>query len=228
MASWPEKRAEFVQKFTAIGNYMQNQLQTDIQNLSTSMANYVQAGGVSNDPSQDPNTIGILKASMSIRANQGNMLALNRELSNTIRNYASENDMNGLLAENGRIQQAIQSSQQTKQDTESDAKASELRDELLRTRTHAVNKHQLFLLGRPLRPGSIPYLWALAALFVGLGLLMAGMSFPSLNLADQLQGQGFMDILGEPAVWGSLLGAAAIAILFLSLNAAGVFKGGTS
>ena len=224
MASWPEKRAEFVQKFTAIGNYIQNQLQTDIQNLSTSMANYVQAGGVSIDPSQDPNTIGILKASMSIRANQGNMLALNRELSNTIRNYASENDMNGLLAENGRIQQAIQNTQQTKQDTESDAKAAELRDELLRTRAHNVNTHQLFLLGRPLRPGSIPYLWALSALFVGIGLLMAGMSFPSLNIANQLQGQGFMDVLGEPAVWGSLLGAAAIVILFLSLDVAGVFK----
>ena len=228
MASWPERRAKFVQVFEAVNSYIQNNLHTDIQNLTAALANYVQAGGVSNDPSQDPNYATITQTSEKIQAVKKSMVELNRELSTAILSHAKDNDINGLLAENGLLQQVIQDTHKTKQDTEADAKAAELRDEVLRTRDHAVNKHQLFLLGRPLRPASIPYLWALAVLFVGLGLLAAAMAFPSLSLASQFEGTDLVETLSQPAVWGSLLGACAIVILFLSLNSAGVFKGGTS
>jgi hypothetical protein len=68
-------------------------------------------------------------------------------------------------------------------------------------------------------------LWALSALFVGLGLLLVAMTFPTFSVSNELEGMDMTDILSQPAVWGSLLGAAGIVILFLSLNAAGVFKG---
>jgi hypothetical protein len=225
MASWPERRAAFVQAFEAINAYVQNNLMTDIGNLTTGLANYVQSGGVSNDPSQDPNYAQITQNSQQIQAMKGALVDLNRELSTAIRTHASDNDINGLLAENGMLQQVIQDTQKKKQDTAADAKAAELRDEVLRTREHNVTKHQLFLLGRPLRPGSIPYLWALSALFVGLGLLLVAMTFPTFSVSNELEGMDMTDILSQPAVWGSLLGAAGIVILFLSLNAAGVFKG---
>ena len=156
MAAWPEVRAAAVQDFTTISNYVQNQMPTDVQNLTTAMAQYVQAGGVSNDPSQDPNYATIVSASQSIQANRTKMMELNSGLSAAIRSYANNNDMNGLLSENGLLQQTIQNRQKDKQDTEVDAKAAELRDELLRTREHRGSKHQLILLGRPLRPASIP------------------------------------------------------------------------
>ena len=181
-------------------------------------------GGVSNDPNQDPNYALITQNSQKIQAMKGALVDLNRELSTAIRSHASDNDINGLLTENGMLQQVIQDAQQKKQDTAADAKAAELRDEVLRTREHNVSKHQLFLLGRPLRPGSIPYLWALSALFVGLGLLFVAMTFPSISLSNELEGMDTMDILRQPAVWGSVVGAAGIVILFLSLNAVGVFK----
>ena len=228
MASWPERRAAFVQAFEVINAYVQNNLPTDLANLTTGLANYVQSGGVSNDPSQDPNYAQISQNSQKIQMMKGALVDLNRELSTAIRTHASDNDINGLLAENGMLQQVIQDTQKKKQDTASDAKAAELRDEVLRTREHNVTKHQLFLLGRPLRPGSIPYLWALSALFVGLGLLFVAMTFPSFSVSNELEGMDMTDILSQPAVWGSLLGAAGIVILFLSLNAAGGFKGGTS
>ena len=47
MASWPERRAAFVQAFEVINAYVQNNLPTDLANLTTGLANYVQSGGVS-------------------------------------------------------------------------------------------------------------------------------------------------------------------------------------
>ena len=228
MASWPERRAEFVKVFELINTYVQNNLMTDIANLTTGLANYVQSGGVSNDPRQDPNYAQITQNSQQIQAMKGALVELNQELSTAIRSHASDNDINGLLAENGMLQQVIQDTQKQKQDTAADAKAAELQDEVLRTREHNVSKHQLLLLGRPLRPSSIPYLWALSALFVGLGLLFVAMTFPSISLSNELEGMSTIDILSQPAVWGSVVGAAGIVILFLSLSVAGVFKGGTS
>ena len=225
MASWPERRAAFVQAFEAINAYVQNNLMTDLTKLSIGLTEYVQLGGVSNDPTQDPIYTQITQNSEQIQAMKGALVNLNQELSTAIRTHASDNDINGLLAENGKLQQVIQDTQKKKEDTAADAKAAELRDEVLRTREHNVTKHQLFLLGRPLRPGSIPYLWALSALFVGLGLLLVAMTFPTFSVSNELEGMDMMDLLSQPAVWGSLLGAAGIVILFLSLNAAGVFKG---
>ena len=224
MAAWAERRAQFIQQFTTLGQYIQNQMPTDIQNLTNAMAQYVQAGGVSNDPSQDPNYATIVSTSQAIQAAKTRLQELNGAVSNAIRSHASNNDINGLLSENGLLQQAIQDRQQTRQATEADAKAAELRDDVLRTREYAVSKHQLFLLGRPLRPGSIPYLWALAALFVGLGLLGIAMAFPSITLSSQLQDTNWMDTMSQPMVWGSVLGSCAIIILFMALNTAGVFK----
>ena len=198
---------------------------TDVQNLTTAMAQYVQAGGVSNDPSQDPNYATIVSASQSIQANRTKMMELNSGLSAAIRSYANNNDMNGLLSENGLLQQTIQNRQKDKQDTEVDAKAAELRDELLRTREHRGSKHQLILLGRPLRPASIPYLWALSALFVGIGLLVVAMAFPTLNISNEFRETDWMETLRQPVVWGPLLGG----VLFIGgavvLNAMGVFRG---
>ena len=224
MAAWAERRAQFIQQFTTLGQYIQNQMPTDIQNLTNAMAQYVQAGGVSNDPSQDPNYATIVSTSQAIQAAKTRLQELNGAVSNAIRSHASNNDINGLLSENGLLQQAIQDRQQTRQATEADAKAAELRDDVLRTREYAVSKHQLFLLGRPLRPASIPYLWALSTLFVGIGLLGIAMAFPSLSVSEQFEETDWMETLGQPAVWGSVLGACLLVILVLSLNAAGVFK----
>ena len=51
-------------------------------------------------------------------------------------------------------------------------KEARLRLELLRSSNSTVTNHQVFLLGRPLRPASIPLLWALSVLFIGIAALI--------------------------------------------------------
>lgn len=51
-------------------------------------------------------------------------------------------------------------------------KEARLRLELLRSSHSTVTNHQVFLLGRPLRPASIPLLWALSVLFIGIAALI--------------------------------------------------------
>jgi hypothetical protein len=98
------------------------------------------------------------------------------------------------------------------------------RDELLRSRNTDVTRHQLFLLDRPIRRGLIPYLWVLAILFIGVGLVIFRMTMPELSFSSN---GGILTILiaffSNRGVLVSLLVTALIVILFLSLKIGGVF-----
>uniref|UniRef100_A0A6C0K3Y0 Uncharacterized protein n=1 Tax=viral metagenome TaxID=1070528 RepID=A0A6C0K3Y0_9ZZZZ len=61
---------------------------------------------------------------------------------------------------------------QSLQVLQQDEKEARLRLELLRSSHSTVTNHQVFLLGRPLRPASIPLLWALSVLFIGIAALI--------------------------------------------------------
>ena len=176
--TWPDEKAKFQDEFEKLMQYAQNGMPADIQSLTTAMAGYVEAGGISNDPSQDGNYNTIISTSQRLRKNKAALLSLNQNVVDTISNLTSNNDMTSLLTENGNLQQTIQNLDKVKKDLEEDAQSAQLRDELLRTRNTNVTKHQLFLLGRPLRPASVPYLWALSVLFIGIGLLLFSVTFP--------------------------------------------------
>ena len=61
---------------------------------------------------------------------------------------------------------------QSLQQLQKEEKEAKLRLELLRSSNSTVTNHQVFLLGRPLRPASIPLLWALSVLFIGIAALI--------------------------------------------------------
>lgn len=232
MASWPDKKADFQQRYEAISQYMQNKLPQDLQQLAQSLANYVEKGGVAQDPAQDGDYNNIQTLSARINQNKQAFSQLNQEITNTIQTLGSDNDMGLLLMENGALQQTIIALEKENDTVSQDEKAAIARDELLRGRDTQVTKHQLFMLGRPLRPASIPLLWALSVLFIGIGILVLQVLFP---LSPQALGLGAAEGGGEsivvtlfalfsnPWVWGSLFGASAIVILFLSLKIAGYF-----
>jgi len=78
----------------------------------------------------------------------------------------------------------------------------------------------------------IPYLWVIAVLFVGIGLIIFKIMAPV--LPENMLGRneygnpysifGLLEnMLGNKTVLGSLLGAAIVVIIFLSLRIAGVF-----
>jgi hypothetical protein len=232
--SWPDAKADFQTRYQSISSYIQNGLLNDIQNLSQATANYIAKGGISHDPSENGDFNTIMKTSSAINNYKQQFQQLNTDMTRTINTISSDSDMGSLLLENAKLQQTIQSLEKQKEVSEEDAKSSVLRDDLLRSKDKNITSHQLFLLGRPLRPNSIPYIWAFAILFIGVGLLIFQQMSPIPNLfekygeiSSEQQGQygqylDFLSFLGDARVWGTLSGALIIVVIFLSLKIANI------
>ena len=68
--SWPEQKADFQQRYETLSSYVQNNLPQDLQTLATSLANYVEKGGVAQDPTQDGDYNNIQALSQRINQNK--------------------------------------------------------------------------------------------------------------------------------------------------------------
>jgi len=101
-----------------------------------------------------------------------------------------------------------------------DQQAAQLRDDVLRTGNGAVTNHQIYLLGRPLRPASIPYLWALSVLFIGIAILIFYMFYPYTVPPWDVFLFDLYLLFVDPMTWGILFSLASVVILFLSLRIA--------
>jgi hypothetical protein len=226
--SWPEQKADLQQRHEVISSYMQNNLPQDLQNLAQSLANYVDRGGVAQDPTQDGDYNNIQALSQRINQNKTAFLTLNKDTTSAIQTLGSTNDMNKLLLENGQLQQQLIVLEKDKDTVQQDEKAAVARDELLRGRNVNVTRHQLFLLGRPLRPASVPVLWALSVLFVGIGIIALQVLFPfrpqAFGIDASAPGGGWdvmmapiLAYLANPWVWAVLFGVAVAVIASLSM-----------
>jgi len=103
-----------------------------------------------------------------------------------------------------------------------DQQVAELRDTVLRSGNTKVSNHQIYLLGRPLRPASIPYIWALSVLFIGAAILIFYMFFPyTIPPIDVILFEIYI-LFSTPMIWSVLFGLASIVILFLSLRIANI------
>ena len=207
---------------------MQNNLPQDLQNLAQSLASYVERGGVAQDPTQDGDYNNIQALSQRINQNKTTFLTLNKDATAAIQTLGSTNDMNKLLLENGQLQQLLIGLEKVKDTVQEDEKAAIARDELLRGRNVNVTKHQLFLLGRPLRPASVPVLWALSVLFIGIGIIALQVLFPfspqAFGIDASAPGGGWdvmmapiLAYLANPWVWALLFGVAVLVIAILSM-----------
>lgn len=227
MATWLDAKQQFQKRYDVLAQYVQNQLPKDMDTLSKSTASYIAKGGISQDPSQNADYNNAQQAAQNIETNKEQFLKLNSDVSKTLQTISSNSDMSKLLMENGILQQVNQALTKEQGLLQEDVASAELRDELLRTQESNITKHQLFLLGRPLRPSTIPYLWALAVLFIGASLLMFQQMAPPiapLFQASTTMGEPGMlsQFLADPRLWGSLAGALAIVVIFLSLRIANV------
>ena len=123
--------------------------------------------------------------------------------------------------------QYIQELEKKNEELKVDVETALARDELLRSRNTKRDSHSLFLLDRPIRKPVIPYLWVLSILFIGLGLIMIKMTMPQLDLPMDFAGYLYAivtDFISNRAVLLSIIAAAIIVIIFLSLKIAGVFN----
>lgn len=135
--------------------------------------------------------------------------------------------MPGMLTENGELQKKIQRLSKIQDEMKVDVDSAIARDKLLRSKD--ASPHTLFLLDRPIRHGMLPYLWVLAILFIGIGLLIIKAIAPPISLGTNAYGQpiSFVAMLTgfflNRTTLITLLATALIVILFLSLQVAGVF-----
>jgi hypothetical protein len=103
-----------------------------------------------------------------------------------------------------------------------DNEVSEMRNSVLRSGNAAITNHQVYLLGRPLRPASIPYIWALIVLYIGLGILIFYTFIPYTMPPLDIVLLNLYYFFANPWVWSILFGMASIVILFLSLHIANI------
>jgi hypothetical protein len=110
--------------------------------------------------------------------------------------------------------------QQSYEDRYNDQQTAITRDKTLRSGNGAVTNHQVYLLGRPLRPASIPYLWALSTLFIGFALLIFYTYYPYEVPDIEVILFDLYLLFTDPFTWAILFSIASVVILFLSLRIA--------
>jgi len=221
---WATIKQEYEQKFAGIAEYMNNSLPKDVDALKQGLSLYVQSGGIAADPNQNGPYMTIVDKSNTINNQKNSLLQLNKSLADEIKNYTKGADMDSLLQNNGALQTDIKKLKKEAAEATDNEKAAELRDHVLRSRDTSITKHQLFLLGRPLRSSFIPFLWTLSVLFIGVAVLLYTYFFPIPPALWPMVMMNMYATFSSPWAWGSLFGAACIVIFFLVLKVVGYFK----
>jgi hypothetical protein len=224
--SWIDERAKFQKRFDDLS---QENVQALITELNTAFGNFIGKGGISQDPNNNPdyNTIQTL-------INKGNSIKnryieLNDDILKFLSTQSQNNNLSGTLQENGELQKQINRLEKILLQMKIDVDSAIARDELLRSRNTDITRHKLFLLDRPVRKGLIAYLWVISILFIGVGIIIFRITFPSVSFSPNSTGtatnifETLIEFITNKMVLMSLLGSALIVILFLSLKIAGVF-----
>ena len=139
------------------------------------------------------------------------------KLDNTAEAYLSEADLAIYLPA---IESDVTSLTEARDSLMENRDTAQLRDTILRSGNGAVTNHQIYLLGRPLRPASIPLLWALSVLFVGFALLIFYTFYPYKLPELEVWLFDLYLLFADPFTWAILFSLASIVILFLSLRIA--------
>lgn len=149
-------------------------------------------------------------------------------LNTDITNYTDEfknTTLESVLQNTGFTQQELQRLEEINKRLDNDVETSRARDELLRSGNTKRNSHMLFLLDRPVRKQSIPFLWFASVVFVGIALIMARMVSSAITIPGTVLGYFAYTVTGalqNPVLLQTLLISAVVVIIFLSLKIARV------
>jgi hypothetical protein len=149
-------------------------------------------------------------------------------LNTDIMNYTDEfktTTLESVLQNTGFTQQELQRLEEINKRLDNDIETSRARDELLRSGNTKRNSHMLFLLDRPVRKQSIPFLWFASVVFVGIALIMARMVTAAITIPGTVLGYFAYTVTGalqNPVLLQTLLISAVVVIIFLSLKIARV------
>jgi hypothetical protein len=225
MESWINAKRDFQTRFTALSTYRQNTLPGDIQFIQGNMAAYVNmAGNTYADPQDQNNVYNKARSRFdTVNGKLNDFATLNKNISDKLKNIAIQNDTGSLLTTNGQIQSDIRDLEKKNAELKADAETAMLRDELVKDRNTAVNRHQLFFLNKPLNKSSIPFLWGFSILFVGIGVLIFKQMFPIGLTVTPGTGFDLMSFITDPRVLIAITVASLIVIIFLVMKILGVF-----
>ena len=167
----------------------------------------------------------IQTAMNDIQTRKDKYQVLHDDIIATFTQYSSKYDLTTKLIENGTLQISINQLQKTQDELRTDVETAVARDELLRSHETDTTSHSLFLRDRPIRKEIVPYLWVIAVLFVGLGLLFFHQLAPSFNMEMGVLPWYAMltQTLLSQQVLLAVLAACILTIIGLSLKVAGVF-----
>jgi hypothetical protein len=227
---WIDKRKEFQSRYDELSQVNITSLTSE---LSKAVSSYISKAGISQDSNNNPDYAKIQQLMTQLDNVKMRYVSLNNDILQYISSHGGSNNLTGILKENGELQQHITKLEQIQNEMKVDVDSAIARDELLRSKTEDISQHGLFILNRPLRQNLIPFLWALSILFIGVGLIVFRMTLPIDTLSSKISGATsvagtsiFTSILlfiTDKRVLLSLLSAALVVILFLSLKIAGVF-----
>lgn len=228
-STWAVSKAELKDRFDSLN---QVNIEGKIAELNTAVAKYISKGGLSQDSSSNADLIDIsekLEELNKIKESYNNLYSY---INTFLKTNASQNSLSDALTKNGTLKTTIQQLTKTRDGMKTDVESAVAREELLRSRETDMTRHELFLFGRPVRRGIIPYLWLLSVLFIGIGLCVFYMAGQTLGLKEYVYEASIMgmmyyaitDFFTNPTVLYSIIGALIIVILALALKITGVFE----
>jgi hypothetical protein len=145
-----------------------------------------------------------------------------------IQSYVAEintTDINSVVNDEGYAQIEIKRLEDINEKLDDDIETARARDELLRSRNTKRTSHMLFLTDRPIRKQTIPVLWLVSVIFIGIALILIRSVTDSIQIPNTILGYflyTIIDIFQNPVILRTLLGASIIVIIFLSLKIARV------
>jgi hypothetical protein len=219
--NWKDKREIFQSRFDALA---QINIQSILSELDKNTSIYISKGGISADPNNNKIYDKIHELSNKVKDYKESLAILNNDILKELSTVSKDADLAGLLSENGELQQQIQQLEKIDKDVKVDVDTAIARDELLRS--NEVNRHDLFILNRPIKRNLIPYIWGISMLFIAIGVMIFLTLAPTVTtgtIATNASSSLIMDILMDRRIWMALFGSSLIVILFLSLKIAGVF-----
>lgn len=214
---WPTQRANFQARLDALSTKNVDGLLSD---LNIAITNYTPKTDGSNDPAYTQ-IQGLIKTLTDIKNKYDTLIS-------DIQSYVAEintTDINTVVNDEGYAQIEIKRLEEINATLDNDIETARARDELLRSRNTKRTSHMLFLTDRPIRKQTIPVLWLVSVVFIGIALILIRSVTDTMQIPSTILGYFLytvIDIFQNPVILRTLLGATIIIIIFLSLKIARV------
>ena len=214
---WPTQRANFQARLDTLNSKNVAGL---LGELDKAIATYTPKTDGSNDP-RYIHIQGLIKTITDIKKQYDTLIS-------DINSYVSQfttTDINKIVNDGEYMQQQIDRLEKINKKLDDDIETARARDELLRSGNTKRTSHMLFLTDRPIRKQTIPILWLVSVVFIGIALILIRSVTDTMQIPGTVLGYflySIINIFQNPVILRTLLGASIIVIIFLSLKIARV------